>query len=222
MQMKMLTALFAAGAIALGAGAAPAKKDDSFGDWKLQCQKAKSGDREVCELTQFALLMDKPDAAQGDDKGERKGKLLLTVGILEAANAENPVLVMRAPLGVLLWPPPVIKVPGHKDVQVPFLRCDAKGCYSAPLGLAKEFVDAAKATEAAVAKDDKAPNGTVTLAFTVNQPGQERAQATNVTLPLSMKGFSEGLAALHAKSMVKEEPKKDDKKSSSKKGSRKK
>ena len=226
MQMKKLTALFVVSAFALGAGFASAasskpaakpadaksdaKPNNVFEDWRLQCQKPEGATEDVCELTQFAIMMNKegePAAAtppQGDQKGdqkpEQKGQLLLTVGIIKPAGVDAPRMIMRAPLGVFLQPSPVINVPGHKEVQVPFLRCDNSGCFSVPLSMAKEFLDAAKATDAAVAKDAKAPNGTVTISFAVNQQGKGN-QATNVTLPLSMKGLTKGLAALEAKSM---------------------
>jgi invasion protein IalB len=220
MQMKQLTALVVAGAFALGAGTAfagqstkaaakpaEAKKDDKaaakdpnqFDDWRLQCQTPQGATAEVCELTQFAIMMNQGgQQPQGDGKGEPKGQLLLTVGVLKPNAAEAPRMILRAPLGVFLQPSPVIKVPGHKDVQVPFMRCDQSGCFSFPLSLAPEFVDAAKATDAAVTKDAKATNGTVTVAFQVNQAGQP-GQLTNVTLPLSMKGFGKGLEALSKK-----------------------
>lgn len=220
MQMKTLTALFVAGAFALGAGfasAAPAKsaakpaeakKDDKaaakdpnqFDDWRLQCQKPQGATAEVCELTQFAIMMPQGQGQQ-QPQGEAKGQLLLTVGILKPNAAEPPRMILRAPLGVFLQPSPVIKVPGHKDVQVPFMRCDQTGCFSFPLSLAPEFVDAAKATDAAVTKDAKATNGTVTVAFQVNKPG-ESGQLTNVTLPLSMKGIGKGLEALGKKAPI--------------------
>lgn len=218
MQMKNITALIVAGAFALGAGianAAPAakaaakpaetKKDEKgsaagqFDDWRLQCQTPQGGTAEVCELTQFAIMMNKAEnQPQGDGKGEPKGQLLLTVGVVKPNAAEAPRMILRAPLGVFLQPAPLMKVPGHKDVQVPFMRCDQNGCFSFPLSLAPEFVDAAKAVDAAVQKDAKAPNGTVTVAFQVNQPGKG-GQMTNVTLPLSMKGFTKGLEALAKK-----------------------
>lgn len=220
MQMKKITALIVAGAFALGAGfasAAPssksaakpaeAKKDDKakdakdanqFDDWRLQCQTPQGGTAEVCELTQFAIMMNKTEGQPAPAQGEPKGQLLLTVGIVKPNAAEPPRMILRAPLGVFLQPAPLMKVPGHKDVQVPFMRCDKNGCFSFPMSLAKEFVDAAKAVDTAVTKDAKATNGTVTVAFQVNKPG-EGGQMTNVTLPLSMKGFAKGLAALEKK-----------------------
>lgn len=220
MQMQKLTALFVAGAFALGAGfaqvqAAPmimapdkdkkdAKKEDKkdkadvFGDWRLQCQKAEGAPIETCELVQLAIMMNKPAEGQAKPEGEAKGQLLLTVGIIKPVAAEPARMIMRAPLGVFLVPAPTIKVPGHKDIQIPFLRCDDKGCFSVPVQLAKEFVDAGKAVDAALAKDAKAANGTVTMAFQVTQQGQA-AQRTEVTLPFSFKGFGAGLAALEAK-----------------------
>lgn len=245
MQLKNLTALVVAGAFALGAGSAfagqsaakpadaKAKAPDMYDDWRLQCQKPQNPANtaaEVCELTQFAIMMSKDAQGQPvkDEKGEPKGQLLLTVAIVKPNQAEAPRMVLRAPLGVFLQPAPVVKVPGHKDVQVPFMRCEQNGCFSFPLSLAPEFVDAAKAVDAAVQKDAKAPNGTATIAFQVNQPGKGN-QLTNVTLPLSMKGFTKGLEALAKKAPAapaaapattagkKDEAKKSDKKSSDKK-----
>jgi len=211
-------ALFVAGGLALGAGvshagqatapkadakpattAAPAKgpAPERFEDWRLQCQKPQNAPAEVCELTQLAIAMNNKDQGTAP-QGEAKGQLLLTVGILRPMGAEEPRMILRAPLGVYLQPIQ-IKVPGHKDIQVPFLRCDQSGCYSVGLALAKEFLDAAKAVDAAIAKDPKAPNGTVTIALQVAKQGAQ-AQPTPVQLPLSMKGITKGLAALEAKS----------------------
>lgn len=219
MQLKKITALFVAGALALGAGfaqAAPSaldkavgkpsdksRKDEkdkanTFEDWRLQCQKPEGAPVEVCELTQFAIVMNKGAQDQAKPEGEAKGQLLLTVGIIKPVAAEPARMIMRAPLGVFLQPAPIVKVPGHKDVQIPFLRCDEKGCFSIPVQLGKEFVDAGMAVDAALAKDPKAANGTVTIAFQVTQPGQA-SQRTEVTLPFSFKGFTSGLAALEAK-----------------------
>ena len=227
MQMKKITALFAVGAFALGTGAALAgqstakpaetKKDEAkpfeqYEDWRLNCQKPQGATAEMCELTQFAIMMPQGQGQQAP-QGEAKGQLLLTVGIVKPSATEAPRMIMRAPLGVYLQPSPIIRVPGHKDVQVPFMRCDQTGCFSVPLSLEKEFLDAAVATDAAVQTDAKAPNGAVTLAFHVNQQGQA-GQLTNVTLPLSMKGFGKGLDALSkklpapAKEAKKAEPKK--------------
>lgn len=214
MQTKHLMTLIAAGALALGTGVSfagqPAPKADAkpaaakpaaaapelYDDWRLQCQKPQGATAEVCELTQLAIAMNNKEKDNAP-QGEAKGQLLLTVGIIKPAGAAEPRMILRAPLGVFLQPM-LIQVPGHKDINLPYLRCDQSGCFSVGLGLAKEFLDAAKAVDAAVTKDPKAPNGTVTLALQVAKQGQQ-AQPTPVKLPMSMKGFTKGLAALEAK-----------------------
>lgn len=220
MQIKKLMALLAAGALALSAAsayAAPASgkaekekkgskaaaKDEkpadpnAFGDWKLSCQTPQGASAEICELTLLFVMM--PPTPEGQaPAADAKGQLLLTAGIIRQPGSTLPTLVMRAPLGVPLQAP-MLKVPGHKDVNIAYFRCDQNGCYTQPVGLEKEFTDAVAAVEAAQAKDPKAPGATITVMYLTSEAGGPANVPKNVTMPFSVKGLGKGLAALEKK-----------------------
>jgi invasion protein IalB len=216
MQMKKITALFVASAFVLGTGfasAAPSKtaakpaeskKDDKakdakdsnvFGNWRLNCNKAEGATQEICELDYVFAAKAQADAANPDPKPQ----ILLTIGIVKPANSPVPVMIMRADLGAFLQPAPMIKVPGHKDVVAQFLTCNQRGCTTVPVGLEKEFVDAMKATEAAITKDPKAPGATVSIGARQTN-ADKKVQFGYLPMALDAKGFAKGLAALEAKS----------------------
>ena len=220
MQIKKLMALLAAATLALSAlsvAAAPTKgeskekkdpkaaaKDSKAGDpnqfdnWRLNCQKPEGATQEICELV-YGFFARAQDAAGQPVDPAAKPQMVLTLGIVKPVNSENPVLVMRAPLGAFLQPAPMIKVPGHKDVVVDFFTCNPQGCTTQPLGLEKAFIDAMRATEAVVAKDAKAPGATISIGA---QQTSADKKITRGYLPMNfeLKGFSKGLDALLKKS----------------------
>ena len=220
MQIKKLMALLAAATLALSAlsvAAAPAKdkaekekkgskaaaKDEkaadpnTFGDWKMTCQTPQGASAEICELTLLFVMMQQPPAGQ-TPAADAKGQLLLTAGVIRQPGSKLPTMVLRAPLGVPLQAP-VLKVPGHKDIALAYLRCDQNGCYTAPVGLEKEFTDATAAVEAAQAKDPKAPGATITVMYLTSEAGGPNNVPKNVTMPFAVRGFGKGLAALDKK-----------------------
>jgi invasion protein IalB len=220
MQIKNMMALLAAASLALSAvsvAAAPASgkaekekkgskapaKDEkaadpnAFGDWKMSCQTPQGASAEVCELTLLFVMMQQPPEGQAP-AADAKGQLLLTAGVIRQPGSKLPSLVLRAPLGVPLQAP-LLKVPGHKDVPLAYFRCDQNGCYTAPVGLEKEFTDATAATEAAIAKDPKAPGATITVMYLTSEAGGPANVPKNVTMPFSVRGFGKGLAALEKK-----------------------
>lgn len=222
MQMKKITALFVAGAFALGTGfayAAPSsksaakpaesKKDEKakdakdakdanvFGNWRLNCNKAEGATQEICELDYVFAAKAQADAANPNPKAQ----ILLTIGIVKPMNSPVPVMIMRAELGAFLQPAPMIKVPGHKDVVAQFLTCNQRGCTTVPVGLEKEFVDAMKATEIAITKDPKAPGATVSIGARQTN-ADKKVQFGYLPMALDVKGFAKGLAALEAKAPI--------------------
>jgi invasion protein IalB len=226
MQIKKLMALLAAAALALSAfsaAAAPTKgeskeKKDSkaaakdakagdpnqFDNWRLNCQKPEGATQEICELIYgFFARAQGADGQPADPAAQPQ--MVLTLGIIKPVNSENPVLVMRAPLGAFLQPSPMIKVPGHKDVAVDFFTCNPQGCTTQPLGLEKEFVAAMRATEAAVAKDAKAPGATISIGAQ-QTTADKKIQRGYLPMNFELKGFSKGLDALLKKSTAASAP----------------
>ena len=122
----------------------------------------------------------------------------MTVGIVKPAANENPVMILHTPLGAFLQPAPMIKVPGHKDVVVQFLTCNDKGCNTLPVALEKEFLDAARANEAAVAKDAKAPGATISIGAR-QTTADKQIQHGYLPMNFELKGFTKGLEALMKK-----------------------
>jgi len=233
MQMKKLTALCVAGALALTAGfataapaaksappakAAEAKKDDKsaakdpnqFDSWRLNCQKPEGATAEICELVQPLVQVTGADPKNPD---QMRGQLLATIGVLKLPAADKAQMVVKAPLGSLLQAP-VLKVPGHKDVAFPYLVCDQSGCTTIAIGLEKEFLDAVKAAEALELKPEDS-QGALVLAMRVTRPDQAMKPEA-VTVKFRVKGLSKGLEALAKKApapaAAPAAPKKDEKK----------
>jgi invasion protein IalB len=220
MQIKKLMALLAAATLALSAfsvAAAPTKgeskekkdskaaaKDDKAGDpnqfdnWRINCETPKGATQEICELV-YGFFARSQGAEGKPADPAAKPQMVLTLGIVKPVNNENPVLFMRAPLGAFLQPSPMIKVPGHKDVVVEFFTCNQQGCTTQPLGLEKEFVAAMRATEAAVAKDAKAPGATISIGAQ-QTTADKKIQRGYLPMNFELKGFSKGLDALLKKS----------------------
>lgn len=220
MQIKNLMALLAAAALAFGASVASAadsskksdKKDskaaskdaksdkpaadpNQFDNWRLNCQKPENAPQEICELVYGFFAREKTAEGQAADPAA-KPQLILTLGIIKPANNPNPVLVMRAPLGAFLQPAPMIKVPGHKDVVVEFVTCNQpQGCTTQFVALEKEFLDAVRATEAAVAKDPKAPGATISIGAQQTTP-DKKVQRGYLPMNFELKGFTKGIDAL--------------------------
>lgn len=215
MQIKNLMALLAAATLALSAlsvAAAPTKGDkekkdpkalakdakpadpNRFDNWRLNCRTPDGATQEICELD--FVFVTRPQTTEGQPADPAaKPQMVMTVGIVKPANNDNPVMILHTPLGAFLQPAPMIKVPGHKDVVVQFITCNEKGCNTLPVALEKEFLDAARATEAAVAKDPKAPGATISIG--ARQTTQDK-QIQHGYLPMQfeLKGFTKGLDAL--------------------------
>lgn len=226
MQTKNLMALVAGAVLALAANAAPApaaaapaadaKKPEMYDEWRMNCQTPKDAKAEICELDRPLVNVLGKDP---NDATKVRAQLLATIGVVRMPGSDKPQLLVKAPLGSLLSPP-VLKVPGHKDISIPYLFCDQSGCTSIAIGLEKEFLDAVKAAEALETTPD-ASQGVLVLALRVDRPDQPpRPEGVNVKFGL--KGFTKGLevlnkkaaAAAPAKADAKADAKKDEKKKS--------
>ena len=146
---------------------------ENFGDWGFICSRPDTvaegqEAKEACNLFQTALLNNE----QAGSEGQRV--LLTRVGFLEGN--ENPVLLVTAPLGILLPLGVTVEVEGHETIRIPVQRCDAGGCL-AYVVMEQPFIDAFK----------KAAEAKVTF-FDMQRRG--------VAIPLSLKGFTKGVAEL--------------------------
>jgi invasion protein IalB len=215
MQIKKLMALLAAGTLALSAFsvvAAPAKGDkekkeskaaakdakpsdpNQFDAWRLTCQTNPETKSELCSLDQPLTQVLGKDPA---DETKVKVRLFATIGVVRLPGSDKPQMLIKAPLGSFLQTP-VLKVPGHKDVGLPYLVCDKDSCSTIAMGLEKEFLDAVKAAETAETTPENA-QGTLVIAMQVNRPDQPQPKLEAVNIKFALKGFSRGLEALTKK-----------------------
>lgn len=215
MQIKKLMALLAAGMLALSAlsvAAAPSKgekeKKDSkaatkdakpsdpnqFEGWRMTCQSAPESKAELCSLDQPLTQVLGKDPA---DETKVKVRLFATIGVVRLAGSDKPQILVKSPIGSFLQAP-VLKIPGHKDVALPYLVCNKEACSTVAVGLEKEFLDAVKAAETAEVSPETA-QGTLVLAMQVNRPDQPQPKLEAVNVKFGLKGFSKGLEALTKK-----------------------
>lgn len=101
---------------------------------------------------------------------------MLRVDIALQGNPASPSLRVIAPLGVLLLKPLVINIDGKEPANLPFTTCLPGGC-STVVSLAPQAVDRMKAGKQ------------MTFTFTM-------ANQQVITASISLKGFSDGVAAL--------------------------
>ncbi|HEX7047031.1 MAG TPA: invasion associated locus B family protein [Gammaproteobacteria bacterium] len=159
--------------VALPVQAAETRREN-FGDWGFICstpegqEDANAKQGESCNLFQTALL----NTDESEGPGQRV--LLTRVGYLDSS--ENPVLLVTAPLGILLPMGITVEVEGHDAIRIPVQRCDAGGCL-AYVVMEQPFIEAFK----------KGIEAKVTL---------YDAKRRGVAIPLSLKGFTDGMAAL--------------------------
>lgn len=170
--------IFLAGVLAtmsLTANAAETRRE-SIGDWGFICSKADAEDAvESCNLFQTALLNNSEKGNEGTAQPQR---LLLTrVGYL--GETDQPLLLVTAPLGIFLPQGLAVSVEGlEQPVRFGVQHCDAGGCL-AFTPMTDEMISAfKKGTEAQVTFFDL----------------QKRA----INVPLSLKGFTKGMAELDA------------------------
>lgn len=202
MKITSVRTLVAAGALALCAGLVHAqeaardvaKEALAFGNWRLSCKTQPNVADEVCELFQPLLNLLGKDP---QDPNKMRAQLLATVGVFKLPNSDRAQMVVKAPLGSRLHAP-VLRIPGHKDVQLPFLYCDASGCPTVPVLLDKAFVDAVKAAEAVESTPEK-PQGALVLVLQVTRP-EKGSQFEAVTVNFPLKGFGQGYETLLTKS----------------------
>lgn len=143
---------------------------ENFGDWGFICStpEAQEDADESCNLFQTALLNNE------ESEGPGQRVLLTRIGYLDGN--ENAVLLITAPLGILLPMGITVEVEGHDPIRIPVQRCDAGGCL-AYVVMEQPFIDAFK----------KGIEAKVTL---------YDAKRRGVAIPLSLKGFTDGMEAL--------------------------
>lgn len=224
--MKKISALVVAGTLAIGAGIAqaaatkPAAADakaapaaatpEMYDSWRMNCQTQKDAGTETCSLSQ---LLAQNLGKDPNDATKTRVRPLATVVVGRIPGNDLPQLQIRAPLGTLLQAP-VLKVPGFKDIAIPYLACEQNGCVTISVGLEKDFLAAVKAAEAAETSPEAA-QGTLVMLMNVTRDKATKPEA--VSIKFALKGFSRGLEALNKKlpaaapapAPAKEAPKKD-------------
>lgn len=152
---------------------------DNFGDWGYVCSKADNEEvEESCNLFQTALLNNQGNGQSEADGQQQQQRLLLTrIGYL--GETSRPMLLVTAPLGILLPPGISVSVDGiDEPVRFAVQRCDAGGCLG-HTPMTDELIEAFR-------KGSKAE-------VTFQDP-----QRREIPVPLSLKGFTKGLAELNA------------------------
>jgi invasion protein IalB len=110
-------------------------------------------------------------------KSKEDGKVVLRVRIAYKPGEDAPLIMATVPLGVLLPTGAALVLEGEEPVTMPFLTCAAEGCSTVGTPLPNSIV-------AAMKKGDMASVRVATFNKQV------------VGLPVSLKGFSKGLAAI--------------------------
>ncbi len=105
------------------------------------------------------------------------GKVVLRVRIGYKPGDDVPLIVVTVPLGTLLPAGTALMMEGVEPLKMPYLTCATEGCITAGTPLPAEMIEAMKEGEQA----------TVRVATLGKQV---------VPLPISLKGFSKGLAAI--------------------------
>jgi invasion protein IalB len=172
----------------------PAKDFVSFDNWRFSCTTAPGASAELCQLYQPLLHLQGKDPK---DESKTLAQLLATIGVFKLAGSDTAQMVIKAPLGTILQPV-VVKIPGHKDVQTPFLVCDPSGCSTISIRLDADFLAAIKTAEAAESGPESA-QGMLVLALQVSRP-DKASQPESVNVKFALKGFSKGHETLLAKS----------------------
>jgi len=111
---------------------------------------------------------------------KENGKFLLKAQVGRIPNNKDPVLIVQVTLGTLLPPGVAFFTKGVDPLKLAYLTCVPAGCLTAAVAIPKNVVAAMKkGTEASV-----------------RVVGMNRKV---LSLPISLKGFTKGMAALDAK-----------------------
>lgn len=147
---------------------------EQFGDWGLLCQQDAEDRRQGCRLFQNAFLNPEQDTAAGQE--DAPGKRLLHTAVGFVRGQETPFLLLTAPLGILLPQGVALAIDDGEPVRVVLQRCDGNGCL-AVIPLEDALLEAMR----------KGEKGSVTF----YDPNRQA-----IKVPLSLKGFTKGFAAL--------------------------
>lgn len=165
-------ALVSTPALAQGAQASTtaAPQAERIGDWFRRCQDSPADGRRLCVLVQ--------EASSKNAKNDKHRRIMSTV-VGRFGKDRRLGVMFTLPLGVRLPPGVVLKVDGNKDVgRLPYQFCNRNGCRVVFL-----FDDKWLARFKAGLK------ASVTV---LTRTGKE------VTVPVSLKGFTKGLRAIDA------------------------
>lgn len=105
------------------------------------------------------------------------GQLVLGARIAYREGQPDPLIVVTAPLGSLIPPGAALMMDGVEPIKLRYFLCAAEGCTTIATPLTPGMVEAMKNGERAVVR--------------VAAPNQQV-----IGLPLSLKGFTKGLASL--------------------------
>ena len=167
----------------------------THGDWVLQCEH-EAGDKVASNTTTETTTETKSDASAdakadakpADDKracgmvqtarNAERQNIALTLVLMSGTQQGKPVTMMRvmAPIGVFLPTGVALEIDGAAVGRVPFTRCLPQVCIA--------FAEATTQTIEKLKKGNKAN-------FIISE-----APGLNITLELSLKGFTAGFDAL--------------------------
>ncbi len=138
----------------------------SFGDWTVRCQGDTEKGNRRCVLVQ---------SAHRNENDKKQQVMLTAVGYF--SKDQRLGVLFTVPLGLFLPAGLMLKVDGHDDIKrLPYQICNRDGCRAGfPLN------------DRWLALFKRGLKGTVTL---------RTMRGKSVTIPLSLKGFTEGVKAI--------------------------
>ncbi|QKQ24846.1 invasion associated locus B family protein [Candidatus Reidiella endopervernicosa] len=176
--MKTVSKLFAVAVSVLASSmvfAEPSElkvQEEAFGDWKVACREAKSGETKKS----VKLCRAYTTASQ-----KKTGKMLFRMVLSYPNGSAIPRAVITTPLGVALMPGVELEVSGVK-YNYRYLNCGARGCNVA-----------FKVDETMLKALKQGTKASIKFALL----GREKPQG--VVVPLSLKGFTKSAFSLYDK-----------------------
>ena len=152
--------------LSTGAAMAQPAQGQQYGDWVARCTIPQGAQTQSCALLQN-IQQKAPD-------GQRRSLLAITIGY-QGPN-KVPTAILRVPLGIYLPAGLTLEFPGAKAVRIVLEICAPNGCVGAA-AMTAELLDAMR----------KGERGKVAL--------QDNRRRT-INIPISLKGFTAGFAAL--------------------------
>lgn len=145
---------------------APAKPQvdvTNYGDWRLECIKAKDG-RKLCQVFQMVV----------EEQKDKKKRPLLMAKIMnghtkdkDGKEKQMTRMLLTTPLGILLPAKLSLKLDAEKAVPVPYLLCTPEGCI-ADLALDGELLQKIRAGKKLTVGYRQMDNKTVSANVSLN------------------------------------------------------